>query len=303
MSSTTIDRVCAGCEREFRGKQRMCPKCQVRDRECTGCGKPFRAARSKCSACTRTRKECSQCGAEFTSVRGNKRCMYCSTGKVRGFLGSQKARCGCGRGLVMGDKPACWRCIREKGRACPGCGKVHRNSYAFCHLCRTQDRVCGCGRPYRGAMFECRQCMWDKLPLGEKEARKRQYDNRRRALKLRASVDGPVSAATYRSVVESGPCVYCGGHASTVDHVVPLARGGWEHESNLVPCCTSCNSSKCDRLLIEWDRNRVEHAARISVIVAVAWCAARAPIGLNRGGNPTRGNRYLHETRTRHGNP
>jgi hypothetical protein len=46
--------------------------------------------------------------------------------------------------------------------------------------------------------------------------------------------------------------VYCGEKATTVDHVRPLARGGWEHESNLVPACTFCNCSKNDSLLTTW---------------------------------------------------
>lgn len=42
-------------------------------------------------------------------------------------------------------------------------------------------------------------------------------------------------------------CYYCGGLANSVDHIVPLARGGTHDESNLVACCIRCNSSKKDR--------------------------------------------------------
>lgn len=49
-------------------------------------------------------------------------------------------------------------------------------------------------------------------------------------------------------------CAYCGctPDVLTMDHVVPLSRGGDHTESNIVPACKSCNSSKCDRLLSEW---------------------------------------------------
>lgn len=48
-------------------------------------------------------------------------------------------------------------------------------------------------------------------------------------------------------------CIYCREHlADTVDHVIPLVRGGSNYEGNLVPACRSCNSSKQDRLLTEW---------------------------------------------------
>jgi 5-methylcytosine-specific restriction endonuclease McrA len=47
-------------------------------------------------------------------------------------------------------------------------------------------------------------------------------------------------------------CAYCPALATTVDHVVPLVRGGTNYEGNLVPCCKSCNSSKSGWLVIEW---------------------------------------------------
>jgi hypothetical protein len=66
----------------------------------------------------------------------------------------------------------------------------------------------------------------------------------------------------------SGPCVYCGAAAAVVDHVRPLSRGGAEHESNLVPACRSCNSSKGRRLLIEWLPEPVAYGVAHSSIVA-----------------------------------
>ncbi|WP_331736844.1 HNH endonuclease (plasmid) [Streptomyces canus] len=42
-------------------------------------------------------------------------------------------------------------------------------------------------------------------------------------------------------------CAYgCGRSASSVDHIWPVARGGRSVPGNLVPACTSCNSSKKD---------------------------------------------------------
>lgn len=42
-------------------------------------------------------------------------------------------------------------------------------------------------------------------------------------------------------------CAYCGGHATTVDHVLPRSRGGANSWTNLVACCRSCNCDKSDR--------------------------------------------------------
>ena len=44
-----------------------------------------------------------------------------------------------------------------------------------------------------------------------------------------------------------GRCVYCGGKAETVDHVLPRSRGGRSTWLNLVAACFTCNHRKADR--------------------------------------------------------
>jgi 5-methylcytosine-specific restriction endonuclease McrA len=39
-------------------------------------------------------------------------------------------------------------------------------------------------------------------------------------------------------------CGYCGGFASTIDHVMPRSRGGADTWENLVACCLKCNNIK-----------------------------------------------------------
>lgn len=47
-------------------------------------------------------------------------------------------------------------------------------------------------------------------------------------------------------------CTYCPRLADTIDHVIPLVRGGTNHEGNLTPTCRSCNASKCADLVATW---------------------------------------------------
>jgi len=48
-------------------------------------------------------------------------------------------------------------------------------------------------------------------------------------------------------------CIYCQSRQNiTLDHVVPIARGGRHSIGNLVSACKSCNSSKRDRTIMEW---------------------------------------------------
>lgn len=55
----------------------------------------------------------------------------------------------------------------------------------------------------------------------------------------------------------SGICYYCGvcvAHRElTMDHLVPLTRGGRSTKDNLVPCCKSCNTRKKSMLPVEWE--------------------------------------------------
>ena len=49
-------------------------------------------------------------------------------------------------------------------------------------------------------------------------------------------------------------CGYCGtklhDHNKTLDHVIPLSKGGSNTRSNLIPCCAVCNSNKQNYLKI-----------------------------------------------------
>lgn len=48
-------------------------------------------------------------------------------------------------------------------------------------------------------------------------------------------------------------CTYCGsGDALECDHVVAVAKGGSNSDSNLTTACRSCNRSKRDRHVEEW---------------------------------------------------
>jgi len=74
---------------------------------------------------------------------------------------------------------------------------------------------------------------------------------RRRAAKKSG---GDISAAEWKALKALiHGCFYCGrsDRKLTMDHVVPLSRGGRNVIANVVPCCGSCNSRKGTKLLSE----------------------------------------------------
>lgn len=72
---------------------------------------------------------------------------------------------------------------------------------------------------------------------------------RRKARELRAS-------QWWKRQCARGVCGYCGRPTPagelTMDHVVPLSRGGRTTKGNVAPVCKTCNTAKKQKLLMEW---------------------------------------------------
>ena len=73
---------------------------------------------------------------------------------------------------------------------------------------------------------------------------------RRKARELRES-------QWWKRRVAKGRCYYCGSTASpkalTMDHIVPISRGGKSTRGNVVPCCKTCNNAKKQLMPMEWE--------------------------------------------------
>ena len=64
--------------------------------------------------------------------------------------------------------------------------------------------------------------------------------------------------------IREGVCHYCqrqvGSAHLTMDHVIPLSRGGKSRKGNLVPACKECNNKKTYLIPVEWQ----EYLRRLS---------------------------------------
>ncbi|WP_303720625.1 HNH endonuclease [Malonomonas rubra] len=61
----------------------------------------------------------------------------------------------------------------------------------------------------------------------------------------------------WQNRIAKGVCHYCRKTVPpkelTLDHLVPLARGGKSSKGNCVPSCKDCNNQKKNLLPLEWD--------------------------------------------------
>ena len=62
-----------------------------------------------------------------------------------------------------------------------------------------------------------------------------------------------------KSILDEWPeCAYCGRkHPTTLDHVIPRAKGGKQDRRNLIGACGACNLEKSDLDWFVWYRGQV----------------------------------------------
>jgi 4-hydroxy-3-methylbut-2-enyl diphosphate reductase len=86
--------------------------------------------------------------------------------------------------------------------------------------------------------------------------------------------------AWWQQQIQRGVCHYCGRQvgatALTLDHVVPVARGGMSTKGNVVPACAACNAEKkcltpAERILAELENKR-----RLVVVSPHGFCSGVA---------------------------
>jgi 5-methylcytosine-specific restriction endonuclease McrA len=133
-----------------------------------------------------------------------------------------------------------------------------------------------------GLTYRCKECV--KVYDSKRKEQKREYDyyyrirNRERIKKvkdlyhfnnreLERSINHARRARKNKNGVffipkkeliklYSSACFYCGSlNKITIDHVIPISRGGTHGIGNLVAACAFCNGSKSTKFLIEWKRD------------------------------------------------
>ncbi|WP_437022661.1 HNH endonuclease [Streptomyces sp. enrichment culture] len=128
--------------------------------------------------------------------------------------------------------------------------KSYQEAYRLANAERLRDWQANYRARNRAALSAKTKREYAKNPLPWKNARDRRRAQIRSASETRivTSRDWQRMLLAYRHC-----CAYCGASGDmTMDHVVPVSRGGRHAIGNLVPACLPCNLAKNAMFLFEW---------------------------------------------------
>lgn len=263
------DRLCRKGEPE---PERLCVACGNRVVRRAACGPWPKYCSDRCQADVRLKVIAEQ---RLAGKRG-RTCAYEYCRKpLPDEASKQKRFCGpkCGwraaNGVILGDRH-CGECGKQLPDEAPlitkycskSCKwkadaerrsdyvKSYQEAYRLANAERLRDWQAGYRARNRVALAAKTKREYAKNPLPWKNAR-----DRRRALIRSASETRIVTSRDWQRMLLAYAhcCAYCGASGEmTMDHVVPISRGGRHAIGNLVPACLSCNLTKNAMFLAEW---------------------------------------------------
>lgn len=180
----------------------------------------------------------------------------------------------CGQEKVLDDFPKDKKCLLGRARTCKSCvyekrdinnaGKEsqirdYKHEWYLANRSRilderkeyfvsNKDKILDYQADYyqnNTEQIKQRNKNWSK----QNPDKRTEYANRRRTWKLHNGRND-LTSEEIKLLKESFPfCVYCGTDKDlTIDHIVPLSKGGENTFGNCTIACRSCNASKSDNL-------------------------------------------------------
>lgn len=204
---------------------------------------------------------CRCCGESFAIHPLVKDPSACTSCRPRPSGTPSGTCCRCGKPVWLS------RTSLPQGRAkCRPCRRL--DAAAQPKVTRDQRSPCvDCSTPSWGT--RCRPCA-DKAKCIRPHGQKAERRHREQAAPGLTSTERARLLATWKK--QGRTCTYCAKPATTIDHVLPLIRGGTNYEGNLTPCCRACNSSKSGWMLVEWRTGK-----RCGPGAAVPWAVIVTP--------------------------
>ena len=200
--------------------------------------------------------------------------MYCSRKCRRAFdLERQKAKYRKSKVCLFCNQIYSWTaytkyCSNQCRSKAQNLKNKNKKTFSLCVVCgKSSLGSLGYSRKYCSKTCKHKGMFGGKPPL-EERTRKAQRNFRER--NVPGLTRHEMSILRFQWISEGQSCAYCDQACETVDHIVPLNRGGDNQKQNLTPACRSCNSSKGDRLLSEWklyDRRKAKKTNRAKTLV------------------------------------
>jgi 5-methylcytosine-specific restriction endonuclease McrA len=267
---------CRACQRAWAQSRKTLPKRAVEGKVCSGCGIWKSAAEFYKSAVTQDglTHTCAVCQKDLQAgyrARGQirvvdtKRCSRCGVEKLASDFIAQRNR-------ADGLCPYCNDCYRivRREKVIKSIDYDSLPTDKECAACRTIKPISEFTRNkgmYYGIDPYCKQCkrpIYRKWQDANREkvrayvrawaarnivARKVNHQRRRARKKL---APGSFTKAEWQALCTwfYNRCLRCGGEGPlTIDHVIPISKGGPNTIDNLQPLCGPCNSSKNDNTI------------------------------------------------------
>jgi 5-methylcytosine-specific restriction endonuclease McrA len=148
----------------------------------------------------------------------------------------------------------------ERVAECIVCGSSFPTRQAFRMFCSRRCKSRSDQRRWRQdpARVRARVHAWYRLNADRAKQRAKLWNHANREAKYRQrqthqqllASAGPLPIRVWSDILQNYEhrCAYCGASGPlTIDHRVPLSRGGRNSSDNIKPACRSCNSKKATR--------------------------------------------------------
>lgn len=215
--------LCRGCRLSMEKKQEVrstvCPECNGQIKQPTGPGRP--------------RKFCSDA----------------CTGRFRGREWYRNTQSSTAKGATKHGRTFTQLAYRN----CVACGTIHVRSQSGLKIAeRSGSVLCKkCAGRSRAEYDRAQRKLWRENgdPRYERLKARENNKNARRRQRVKSVMSDVRNADLLRLLNATKSCPSCGenfssGNPATIEHVIPLARGGTHTRDNLTVLCRSCNSRK-----------------------------------------------------------
>jgi 5-methylcytosine-specific restriction endonuclease McrA len=248
---------------------------------CQKCGKTPCKAKNLCANCYRKtlKKLCEFCGKFNVISTRKKGKIVCQSCNKKYFTKTKKKECNICKGIKRIDK------IYKGENICSSCYKKHFYKYPtrVCNICKENKEIIAykedkplCASCYRIHFYKkpkrkCNICQKEGL-IGaiinnkkycmscyKKIIRKEEYKALDHKRKARIKGNGGNITGKELKIIKhrDKSCVYCGSKEKlSYDHIIPLTRGGKSSFNNYVLACLNCNSSKGNKDVLLWCKQK-----------------------------------------------